>query len=95
MQSVSAKEFCTHHQIEFSFIHSLHEYGLIECDASEKDYFLPQDQLERLEQLVRLHYDLHINLEGLDAIHHLLERIESMQRDIAALQNRLRLYEGN
>lgn len=94
MQFISAKEFCSHHQIEFSFIHSLHDYGLIEGTTSEEDYLLPQEQLEELEKLVRLHYDLHINLEGLDAIHHLLQKVETMQRDIASLQNRLRLYES-
>lgn len=94
MQFISAKEFCTHHQIGFSFIHSLHDYGLIEGTTAEEDYLLPQEQLEDLEKMVRLHYDLHINLEGLDVVHHLLQRIETMQKDIASLQNKLRLYEG-
>lgn len=92
---ISAKAFCTHHQIEVTFIRSLQEYGLIDGTAAEDDYLLPQEQVDVLERLVRLHYDLHINLEGIDAIYHLLQRVESMQQDMALLRNRLRLYEGS
>jgi hypothetical protein len=92
---VSAKAFCTHHRIELSFIHSLQEYGLIEVTTSgDEDYLLPQEQLEALEKMVRLHYDLHINLEGVDAIYNLLQRVEDLQHELAALRRRLRSYEG-
>lgn len=92
---ISAKAFCTHHHIEISFLHSLHDYGLIDITASEEDYLLPQDQLEALEKMVRMHFDLNINLEGIDAIYHLLKRVENMQREVSLLRNRLRLYESD
>ena len=92
--SVSAKEFCRYHQIEISFIRSLHDYGLVQADAAtDEDWLLPPEQLEPLERMVRLHYDLHINMEGLDAIQHLLRRVEEMQREMSAMRSRLRLYE--
>ena len=91
---ISAKAFCTHHHIEVSFIHSLHDIGLIDVTSAEEDYLLPQEQLEALEKMVRLHYDLNINLEGIDAIYHLLQRVEDMQREMSSLRNRLRLYEN-
>lgn len=93
--TVPASAFCHYHQIEISFIHSLHDYGLLQLDVlNDEDWQLPQEELEKLERLVRLHYDLHINLEGLDAIHHLLDRMESMQKEMLSLRTRLRLYEG-
>lgn len=61
---------------------------------TEEDGQVPHDELGRLESLVRLHYDLHINLEGLDAINHLLQRMENLQREVAGLRSRLRLYEA-
>jgi hypothetical protein len=91
---VSAKAFCTHHHIELSFIHSLNDYGLIEVTTAEEDYLLPQDQLEALEKMVRLHYDLHINMEGIDAIYQMLQRVEGLQRELSLLRNRLRMYES-
>jgi hypothetical protein len=91
--TISAREFCQHHQIELSFIYSLREYGLIEVEVSgDEDCFLPQEELDSLEKLVRLHYDLQINMEGLDAIHHLLQRVETLQQEVIALRNKLRLH---
>ncbi len=92
---IPAKDFCLHHRIEISFIHSLREYGIIEVTESEEDYFLDAEQLNELEKLVRLHYDLHINLEGIDAIQHLLLRMEEMQKEVSELRNKLRLYEAS
>jgi hypothetical protein len=40
-----------------------------------------------------MYYDLSINIEGIDAIHHLLKRMESMQQEIYSLHSRLRLFE--
>lgn len=91
---VSAKAFCTHHHIEIAFLHSLHDFGLIEVTSAEEDFLLPQEQLEALEKMVRLHYDLNINLEGIDAIYNLLQRMEVMQREMKALRSTLRLYEA-
>lgn len=91
---IPANEFCSHHHIELSFVQALQEYGLIEITTIEETSFIDEDQLEEIEKMVRLHYDLDINLEGLDAIRHLLEQMHSMQNEITALRNRLRLYEG-
>ena len=49
-------------------------------------------QLPELEQYARLYYDLSINVAGLDAIHHLLKRMEHLQHEVRLLQNELRFY---
>ncbi|WP_337813549.1 chaperone modulator CbpM, partial [Parabacteroides johnsonii] len=41
----------------------------------------------------RMYYDLSINIEGIDAIHHLLGRVESLQQEVNRLKSKLRLYE--
>ena len=43
--------------------------------------------------MIRLHYDLNINLEGLDAVYNLLKRVENLQSEITSLHNKLRIYE--
>lgn len=91
--TIPAQEFCNHHQIQISFIRSLHEYGLIQVQKSNENDYLPADQLPELEKMVRLHFDLHINIEGIEAIHHLLHRVEDLQRELHVLRSRLRLYE--
>ncbi|HYK56018.1 MAG TPA: chaperone modulator CbpM [Flavisolibacter sp.] len=90
---ILASEFCSRLNIEISFIQSLQEYGLIEVMTIEGSGFIEEEQLEDIEKMVRLHYDLQINLEGIDAIHHLLEQMKDLQHQMASLKNRLRLYE--
>lgn len=90
---IPAEEFCTHYKAELSFINYLHQFGLIEITSVEETYYIPREELRKLEQLVRLHYDLDINLEGIDAITHLLERVNDLQSQVASLKNRLNFYE--
>ena len=91
---VLASEFCIHHNIEVSFIHSLSEYGMIDTVIREEEIFLPISELPRLEKIIRLHFELEINLEGIETITHLLEKIKAMQEEINQLTNRLKKFEG-
>jgi hypothetical protein len=90
---ISIDEFCVHHQVEISFISSLQETGLIEIVMSNEAEFINADQLQQLEMMVRFYYELDINLEGIDTITHLLQRMNTKQEEINGLKNRLRLYE--
>ena len=90
---ISTDEFCVHHNIEFSFIRNLCDFGLLETVRIEKTEFIPEDQLEKLERTLRLHKELDINLEGIDTIDHLLGKMHELQDEIVRLKNRLRVYE--
>jgi len=90
---IPAETFCRHHHVEISFIYALNEAGLIEVVHAEEELFVPAEQLVHLEKLVRLHYQLSINLEGLETVSHLLEKINDMQQQILKLNNRLSRYE--
>jgi hypothetical protein len=90
---VPASEFCVHHNIELSFIDSLREYGLVETILIEEKVYLPVSQLGHLEKIVRLHFDLEINLEGIETIAHLLEKVTTLQDQVTMLTNRLKAYE--
>lgn len=92
---IPVNEFCYNHNIEISFISSLQQTGLIEITKVEETGFLDTGQLRQLEKYIRLYYEMDINLEGIETITHLLQRIESMQDEIIKLGNRLRLYETN
>ena len=85
--------FCTSYNVEISFISSLNEAGLIEITTIDEAGYFDTEQLQQLERYLRFYYELNINLEGIDAIKHLLHRVNSMHDEITALKNRLRLYE--
>jgi chaperone modulatory protein CbpM len=91
---VPAGEFCTYHHIEFSFIRVLHESGLIGMFNKEGAPFLSSEDLPDLEKFVRWHYELAINPEGIEALSHLLMRVDGLQQEIRSLRNKLQRYEG-
>jgi hypothetical protein len=90
---IAINEFCVNHCIEISFISSLQQTGLIEITTVKETEFIDAGQLQQLEKFIRLYYELDINIEGIETISHLLQRINSLQDEIIALKNRLRLYE--
>ena len=92
-EMVAAHEFCVSHNVEITFLHSLNESGLLEIITVEENVFIKQDQLAELEMLTRLHYDMDINLEGIETIHHLLRQLKIMQEEMRAIKNRLGMYE--
>ena len=83
---ISITTFCTHYNVPVTFINDLQDYELIEIVVSDDDNYIKTTQLNEVEKLMRLHFDLHINLEGLDAVYHLLKRVENLQSEITSLQ---------
>jgi hypothetical protein len=91
---IPANEFCASHEIEITFIDSLQEAGLIEITTIEETQYIQENQLNELEKIVRLYFELDINLEGIETVLQLLQRIINMQDEITILKNKLRLYES-
>lgn len=91
---IPASEICAGHNVEISFIRSLQQNGLIELTTIKTEEYIPADSLNDLEKLIRLHYDMDINMEGIETITHLLKRINSMHDEIRSLKNKLDFYEN-
>ena len=87
------EQLCSHHNIEVSFVNSLHEFGLIEIVVIEDNKYLSHEQLKDIEKMMRLHYELEINMEGIDAISNLLLQIDNLQQELTVAKNKLRLFE--
>ncbi len=85
---IAVTEFCTAHQIEITFVESLAQHGLITIETVNEQLSIQDTQLPSLEKMVRLHYDLDINLEGIETIFHLLERVEALQHEMHELKKR-------
>lgn len=87
-------DYCDKCHIEPSFIDLLQESGLVDIQSEGGERYLLFSQLPDVERYSRMYYDLSINMEGIDAIRHLLEKINVMQKEIDDLHARLRLYDG-
>jgi chaperone modulatory protein CbpM len=90
---IPASEFCMYHNIELSFIYSLNESGLIDITSVKEKIFVPLSQLKQLEYLMRLNREMDINIEGIETITYLLQRIKDLQLNIVQLNNKLSFYE--
>ena len=81
---------CEHYKVEFSFVNSLQEFGLIKIVVIEDAKYLSHEDLKELEKLIRLHYELGINMEGIDVISNLLKQITDLQQELKTTTIRLR-----
>jgi hypothetical protein len=79
---IALEIFCHHFKAELTFVKNLSEFGLVELVEEEDKIFIPSYEIGQLERLTRLHYDVGINLEGLEAIQHLLEKLKQAQEDL-------------
>ncbi len=93
-ETIPLTQFCTHYQIDQSFIYSLHDAGLIEVIQTEQEVCISASRLSELEKMVRLNTEMDINLEGVETITWLLQRIHQMQQQVTQLRNRLSMYEN-
>jgi chaperone modulatory protein CbpM len=91
---IAINDFCINHNLEISFISSLQLNGLIEIKTIKDTRFIEASELRNLEKIVHFFYELDINIEGIETITHLLQRINYMQDEIISLKNKLRLYES-
>ena len=94
-EMIIVNEFCVYHNVDLAFITALKDSGLIEVIIMEEKLYMPQTQLPHLEKMVRLYYEMDINLEGIETITYLLNRMNEMQQEIMQLNNRLSLYEND
>jgi hypothetical protein len=92
-ETIKVITWCESYQVDYNFVDELESRGLITLVMIEEEKWVHHDQLSDLEQFTRWHYDMDINLEGIETIAHLLGKIKSMQNEVALLKTRLGLYE--
>lgn len=94
-EMIKAEEFCMHHQVNLTFIHSLSERGLVTITSVEEELYIPAEQVREIERVMRLHFDMDINLEGVEVITRLLSEMQDLREESRRLRNRLTLYEND
>ena len=87
------EQFCTNYEVEFSFINSLNEYGLIEIIVLDDKKYISNEQLKELERAIHFHYELNINMEGIDVIYNLIKQINELQQELNTARNKLSLFD--
>ncbi len=86
-ESILIEDCCKYYNIETSFVKVLDDYGLISLKQTDEMYYVSYSELSVLEKYVHFYYDLDINMEGIEAISHLLHKIEKLQEEVRTLRS--------
>ena len=81
---------CVHYQIDVSFIDSLGSLDLIDIQTVGQRRYLSEEGITDLEKMIRIHQELEVNPEGIDVILNLLEKIQTLENELASTKVRLR-----
>lgn len=92
-QLVLIDQVCVNYEIDLNFIDSLEEYGLIQLVVMDNTKYLSPDDLQYVEKMIRLRYELGINMEGIDVINNLLHQIDNLQNELVLAKKKLSIYE--
>uniref|UniRef100_UPI003593F16F chaperone modulator CbpM n=1 Tax=Pricia sp. TaxID=2268138 RepID=UPI003593F16F len=68
-------QYCETTHIPNAFIDALSEFGLIKCRQIETEVYILDEEIPVIERFDRLYNDLGINLEGIDALNHMMQRL--------------------
>jgi hypothetical protein len=87
-------KLCKLYQVEMSFFSNLNEIGLIQITTIEQSHYVHQDKINDIEKIIRIHRDLDLNIEGIDIVFNLLQKIDDLENEMITMKNRLRFYEN-
>ena len=90
---ISIETFCSYYHVEQSFVETLESYGLISISSRGEKRFIITEEVVELEKYSRMYYDLNINVPGIEALKHMLEKLKELQQEADILRARLRIYE--
>ncbi len=88
-ERISREELVRIYNIEITFFNDLVDYGLLNIQIENEVHYLMYEDLPDLEKFANWHYDLEINLPGLEVIHNMLKKLEALKRRNRELMNKL------
>lgn len=88
---ITIEDYCAKYAVEPSFIVALEDSGLIALTVIEDSKYIRYKQLVEMERFIHFHYELQINIEGIEAIMGLLQKIKSLQHEIESLKSQAQL----
>ena len=86
INGISIERFCDYHHVEKDQVMGIIEFGLVQAARDKSRIIIPEDQVENLERFLRLANDLGVNMEGLEIINQMRQRILRLQEEIELLR---------
>ena len=82
------------YNVSDTFVIALYDFNLIQIEEINNIKYISMDEMKEFEKFARMYNELEINPEGIDAIYHLMRRMQTMEEEITLLKQRLKLYEA-
>ncbi|MCT2561570.1 chaperone modulator CbpM [Chryseobacterium herbae] len=88
-ERISREELVKIYNIEITFFDELVDVGLLNVEMENEIRYLLYEDLPVFERFTNWHYDLEINLPGLEVISDMLRKMEDLKRRNRDLMNKL------
>lgn len=88
-ERISREELVKIYNVEITFFDSLEESGLLNTETDENIKYLLYDELPAFERFANWHYDLDVNIPGIEMIHELLLKMETIKKENRTLLQKL------
>ncbi|AZA58341.1 chaperone modulator CbpM [Chryseobacterium shandongense] len=88
-ERISREELVKIYNIEVTFFDELVDSGLLNVEMENEIRYLMYEDLPSFERFTNWHYDLEINLPGLEVIHEMLRKMEDLKQKNRELMSKL------
>ncbi|MCW3168098.1 chaperone modulator CbpM [Chryseobacterium sp. 09-1422] len=88
-ERISREELIKIYNIEITFFDELVDNGLLNVETEDNVRYLIYEDLQVFEKFANWHYDLEVNLPGLEVIHHMLRKMDDLHQKNRDLMNKL------
>lgn len=85
---ISREELVKIYNVELKFIDELVDFGLLKSFTENEISYILYEELPAFERFANWHYDLEINLPGIDMVNNLLQKVRELQAENRRLANR-------
>ena len=80
-ERISIEEIIRLYKIDYSFVDQLITSELLHPQTENSVRYIIYEELPHLERFVNWHYDLEVNLPGIEIIHKLLNQLEALKKE--------------
>ncbi len=88
-ERISSEELVKIYNIEITFFDELVDSGLLDIHTENEIRYLRYEDLPSFERFTNWHYDLEINLPGLEVIHEMLRKMDDLKKRNRELINKI------
>ncbi|HBR13075.1 MAG TPA: MerR family transcriptional regulator [Chryseobacterium sp.] len=93
-ERISIEDIIRLYKIDYSFVDQLIDSELLHPETEGSVRYIIYEELSHLERFANWHYDLDVNLPGIEIIHQLLNQLEDLKTENRRLLGHVTKFES-